>query len=50
MAIDTIKTGGTFLLFALMCIPAILIVWKLVPETKGKSLEQIEKYWLGLYK
>jgi len=47
---DTIKTGGTFLLFALMCIPAILIVWKLVPETKGKSLEQIEKYWLGLYK
>lgn len=37
---------GTFLLFALMCIPYILIVWKLVPETTGKSLEDIERYWL----
>lgn len=37
---------GTFLLFALMCVPYILIVWKLVPETTGKSLEDIERYWL----
>jgi predicted MFS family arabinose efflux permease len=39
----TIKAEGTFWLFALMCIPAILIVWKLFPETKGMSLEEIEK-------
>jgi SP family arabinose:H+ symporter-like MFS transporter len=44
---DTIKAEGTFWLFATMCLPAILIVWKLVPETKGKSLEEIEKYWLS---
>ncbi|NDV60823.1 hypothetical protein, partial [Bacteroides sp. 519] len=25
--------AGTFLLFAVMCVPYILIVWKLVPET-----------------
>lgn len=37
--------AGTFLLFAAMCIPYILIIWKLVPETTGKSLEEIEHYW-----
>lgn len=37
--------AGTFLIFALMCIPYILIMWKLVPETTGKSLEEIEEYW-----
>ena len=34
-----------FFLFALMCVPYMLIVWKLVPETTGKSLEEIERYW-----
>lgn len=38
--------AGTFLLFAVMCIPYILIIWKLVPETTGKSLEEIEKHWI----
>lgn len=37
--------AGTFLLFALMCLPYILIIWKLVPETTGKSLEEIERIW-----
>ena len=34
-----------FFLFAVMCVPYMLIVWKLVPETTGKSLEEIERYW-----
>lgn len=37
--------AGTFFLFALMCVPYMLIVWRLVPETTGKSLEEIERYW-----
>lgn len=37
--------AGTFFLFAGMCVPYIGIIWKLVPETTGKSLEEIERYW-----
>lgn len=37
---------GTFLVFAACCVPYILIMWKLVPETTGKTLEEIEAYWL----
>jgi MFS family permease len=42
--------AGTFLLFAVMCIPYILIVCKMIPETTGKSLEEIERYWTELKK
>ncbi len=38
--------AGTFFIFALMCLPYMLIVWKLMPETAGKSLEDIERFWL----
>ena len=41
--LSTLAPAGTFLLFAVMCVPYILIVWRLVPETKGLSLEEIEK-------
>ncbi|CCZ09891.1 sugar porter family MFS transporter [Culturomica sp.] len=40
-----LSPAGTFLLFAVMCVPYMLIIWKLVPETTGKSLEEIEKMW-----
>jgi len=43
--LKALSPAGTFILFALMCIPYMLIVWKLVPETTGKSLEEIEKNW-----
>ena len=43
--LETLTPAGTFLLFAAMCVPYMLIMWRLVPETTGKSLEEIEKYW-----
>ena len=43
--LQNLTPAGTFFLFALMCVPYMLIMWKLVPETTGKSLEEIEKYW-----
>ena len=43
--LQNLTPAGTFFLFAVMCMPYMLIVWKLVPETTGKSLEEIERYW-----
>ena len=37
--------AGTFFIFAAMCVPYMLIMWKIVPETTGKTLEEIEAYW-----
>ena len=41
-----VTPAGTFWCFAAMCVPYMLIVWRLVPETTGKSLEEIERYWM----
>jgi SP family arabinose:H+ symporter-like MFS transporter len=40
-----VGTAWTFWLFALFCVIAFFTVYKLLPETKGKSLEQIENDW-----
>ncbi len=36
----------TFYVFAAILIPQFYFVWKLMPETKGRSLEEIERSWL----
>jgi MFS transporter, SP family, arabinose:H+ symporter len=46
LMLTSLTPAGTFWLFALMCIPYMLIVWKLLPETTGKSLEEIEEMWI----
>lgn len=43
--LKNITPAGTFLMFAVMCVPYMLIMWKLVPETTGKTLEEIEAWW-----
>lgn len=43
--LEKLGPSGTFILFTFMCVPYLLIVWKLMPETAGKSLEEIETYW-----
>ncbi len=43
--LDTLTPAGTFFVFALCCIPVPFIL-KRLPETKGKSLEEIESFWL----
>jgi MFS transporter, SP family, arabinose:H+ symporter len=46
LLMTTLSAAGVFWLFAVMCLPYLYIVWKLVPETTGKSLEDIERMWL----
>ncbi|HYH57483.1 MAG TPA: MFS transporter, partial [Anseongella sp.] len=40
--IEALAPTQTFLLFAGICLAYFLILWKFVPETKGKTLEEIE--------
>ncbi len=34
-----------FYVYALFCVALIAVLWRLVPETKGRSLEEIERNW-----
>jgi sugar porter (SP) family MFS transporter len=42
-----LTTPGAFLLYAVICVAAVLFVKLAVPETKGRSLEEIEQWWLA---
>jgi hypothetical protein len=35
-----------FFTFSAICLVATIVFWQFVPETKGRSLEEIEKLWL----
>lgn len=37
--------AATYGFYGLMAVVSALFVWKMVPETKGKSLEEVEKIW-----
>lgn len=41
----TFGEHGTFWLLAILAIPTFFFIWKVLPETKGKSLEEIEQLW-----
>jgi sugar porter (SP) family MFS transporter len=46
LSLDNLGPATTFWIFGFFCIPTMWIGWKIMPETKGKTLEEIEKYWL----
>jgi SP family xylose:H+ symportor-like MFS transporter len=37
-----------FWLYGIFCVVLVAFVWRFVPETKGKTLEEIEKHWMNL--
>jgi len=42
LMLEKFNTAYTFWIFGLFCIPTILLVWQVLPETRGKTLEEIE--------
>ncbi len=48
MSLGSMENFGhafTYGLYGVICIVAAVFVWKLVPETKGKTLEDMSKLW-----
>jgi SP family arabinose:H+ symporter-like MFS transporter len=45
MLLNAIGTAYTFWIYMIFSILAFVFVWRSVPETKGKSLEEIENMW-----
>jgi len=43
----TLGPAGTFWAYAAVCVAGFIFVWLKVPETKGKTLEQIERDLVG---
>ena len=43
MELAVLGSSTTFLLFGIFAAIGLLICWRIVPETKGKSLEELEK-------
>jgi SP family sugar porter-like MFS transporter len=39
----SLGSDGTFWIYSLICLSAFLLLWRNCPETKGKSLEELEK-------
>ena len=45
--VDAFHHGFPFFLYAGFCVATVVLVWRWVPETKGRSLEEIEKHWIA---
>jgi len=43
--VSAISITGAFWLYGAMCVITYLVVWLATPETKGKTLEEIERLW-----
>ncbi|HLO60041.1 MAG TPA: D-xylose transporter XylE [Bacteroidales bacterium] len=44
-AMMELSSAGTYWFYGAMSILSFIFVWKMVPETKGKTLEEMEKLW-----
>ena len=44
--LESIGAGFTFWFFAFWCVLAFVVVYRLLPETKGKSLDEIQDEWI----
>jgi sugar porter (SP) family MFS transporter len=43
--VEAIGSTGAFWLYAAMSVVNLLFIWRVMPETKGRSLEEIERSW-----
>ncbi len=44
--VNAVGPSGAFWLYASICVFTYVFVWRVLPETKGRTLEEIERSWL----
>jgi hypothetical protein len=44
--VERFNHGFPFWVYAAFCVVLVLVMVRLVPETKGRTLEEIERMWL----
>ena len=44
-SLEAFSVPFTYCLYGVMSVLSALFVWKMVPETKGKTLESMEQLW-----
>lgn len=45
LMLNGLGAAGTFMIFAIICLPSLWFIKRFIPETKGRSLEEIQLYW-----
>ncbi len=45
LMLNGLGPAGTFMIFAIICLPSLWFISKFIPETKGRSLEEIQVFW-----
>ena len=45
--VEPYNRAAPFWLYAIFCLVSVIFIWRFVPETKGKTLEEIERSWLA---
>jgi hypothetical protein len=43
--VKILDIAGTFAIYAFLCLFGFGVTWKWVPETRGKTLEEIQTEW-----
>jgi len=43
--VNLLSPAGAFWTYGLLCAVTFVFVWRLTPETKGRTLEEIQRYW-----
>ncbi len=47
LAFHQLGKTWTFAFLAAMCFVQAIFTWRFVPETKNRTLEEIESFWIG---
>jgi SP family arabinose:H+ symporter-like MFS transporter len=43
--VEAVGSTGAFWVYAVLSVVNFVFIWRVLPETKGRSLEEIERSW-----